>query len=52
MTKKGYVLFFLIFVVVSMLLGVFVFSEPLSSLLVRSLISGLIAVGLFYLLQK
>ena len=53
MTKKGYILFFFVFVVLFSLLQKFLLNNKFSvSLIVFSLVAGLISIGIIYLFEK
>jgi membrane protein implicated in regulation of membrane protease activity len=53
MTKKGYFLFFIVFVIVFVLAQMFVFNKPFTiHLLMFSLIAGAVSSVLFHILVK
>lgn len=53
MTKKGFIIFFIVFVIVYSLIQLLLFEKTLTvMLLIESLVAGLVTIGLIYLIKK
>ena len=53
MTKKGFVIFLIVFAIVFTLFHVYIFNTPFTlNLIIRSVLSGILSLGIIYIIQK